>query len=95
MSRHCSINLSTVLVTTLPLLCMWFLMKKFTIWELRFKCLEWTFYINRFVDFIVYESQDTNEIDFEIIVMDNQGNNLNSFIINDIMINGLKEIRLI
>ena len=58
--------------------------------ELRFKCLQWTIYLhnlNNEVDFQIYEDENNCSIDFEIILRDNEGNNVGSFMVNDIHVN--------
>ena len=54
---------------------------------LRFKCLEWSVYLNslnRDIDFQIYEDKENMKIDFEIVVRNTQGVNINSFLVNDI-----------
>ena len=54
---------------------------------LRFKCLEWSVYLNslnRDIDFKIYEDKENMKIDFEIVVRNTQGVNINSFLVNDI-----------
>ena len=55
--------------------------------ELRFKCLEWSVYLNslnRDIDFQIYEDKENMKIDFEIVLRNTQGVNINSFLVNDI-----------
>ena len=55
--------------------------------ELRFKCLEWSVYlnsINRNIEFQIYEDKENMKIDFEIVLRNSQGVNINSFLVNDI-----------
>ena len=55
--------------------------------ELRFKCLEWSVYLNslnRDIDFLIYEDKENMKIDFEIVLRNTQGVNINSFMVNDI-----------
>ena len=55
--------------------------------QLRFKCLEWSVYLNslnRDIDFQIYEDKENMKIDFEIVLRNTQGVNINSFLVNDI-----------
>ena len=55
--------------------------------ELRFKCLEWSVYLNslnRNIEFQIYEDKENMKIDFEIVLRNSQGVNINSFLVNDI-----------
>ena len=55
--------------------------------ELRFQCLQWSIdlnSLNRNVDFNIYEDKENMQIDFEIIIRNSQGDNVNSFFITDI-----------
>ena len=55
--------------------------------DLRFKCLEWSVYLNslnRDIDFQIYEDKENMKIDFEIVLRNTQGLNINSFLVNDI-----------
>ena len=59
--------------------------------ELRFKCLEWSVYfnsLNRDIDFQIYEDKENMQIDFEIVIRNTQGVNINSFLVNDIDVSG-------
>ena len=53
----------------------------------RFKCLEWSVYLNslnRDIDFQIYEDKENMKIDFEIVLRNTQRMNINSFLVNDI-----------
>ena len=51
---------------------------------LRFKCLEWSVCLNSLNRDIDFQDKENMKIDFEIVVRNTQGVNINSFLVNDI-----------